>query len=140
MHQLASFRNIIVTICNKLGYCKRWNALTLTFKKEEAFYNELTEKIQLEMSRHNVANLYDMFKIINTTENTLFELLKMQNSTNNKTLQNKDHFQRTDREYKKRKDIETDKFREFHNKNPQNTDECRGYKRKMNTKRIKHIL
>lgn len=53
----AKYKERIEEICLKLGNCKRWNHEIIVHKTEECFYNGLSRRTQLEMSRLNIKSL-----------------------------------------------------------------------------------
>jgi hypothetical protein len=119
---ILEYKDQIEKVCMKLAACKQWNEQTLEFKREEIFYNGLTKRTQLEMSRLNVKNLGEMYQIIHTTECTMIEQM-------NARLDKK-HFNEPNKTEKTYYKNNARKYCTYHHSTSHNTDEC--YSKKKN--------
>ncbi|KAG0435690.1 Transposon Tf2-9 polyprotein, partial [Dictyocoela muelleri] len=72
---IKEYKEEINIICERLQICMQWTDEQRILKSEEAFYNGLSKRTQLEMSRLNVQTISDIYHMINCTEETLMEHL-----------------------------------------------------------------
>lgn len=64
--------------CGKIAICGNWNKQITDSTVNEFFYNNLTKRTQLEMSRLNMKTTGEMYVIIHKTKNTMIEQMKTQ--------------------------------------------------------------
>ncbi|KAG0417846.1 hypothetical protein EQH57_0858, partial [Dictyocoela roeselum] len=81
---IKEYRDKIVDLCTRLAVCLDWGTEIKEHRVVEAFYNGLSKRCQLEMSRLNVKTCQEMYSLINTTEETIIEQIKTVNFNSNK--------------------------------------------------------
>ncbi|KAG0420448.1 Retrovirus-related Pol polyprotein from transposon, partial [Dictyocoela roeselum] len=78
---IKEYKNYIEETCTRLAICVGWTSEQRSLKVEESFFNGLSKRTQLEMSRLNITKISDMYSIINCTEETLLDQVRDTNHT-----------------------------------------------------------
>ncbi|KAG0431176.1 Retrovirus-related Pol polyprotein from transposon gypsy [Dictyocoela muelleri] len=88
---IKAYRRQIEYLSTCLRITQGWNIETVQHKINEAFFNGLSKRCQLEMARLNVRTCTDMYNLINATEETLIEQLRNTQARKSKSRENNKH-------------------------------------------------
>ncbi|KAG0420474.1 Transposon Tf2-6 polyprotein [Dictyocoela roeselum] len=128
---IKEYYNKIEQLCLRLGICLNWTDELRRLKIQEAFFNGLSKRCQLEMARLNIHDCTDIYSIINTTEETMIEQIKsMKTDTRRQPRRNDETGRRHDTNTTPNKNS---KFCEFHKVTTHDTKECRARKKSSET-------
>jgi hypothetical protein len=107
---IQEYHEEIMHTCERLAICKSWDQTTLQNRAEEVFYNGLTKRTQLEMSRLNIQTPSEMFKLILTTEKTMIEQMKNLKFKNRPRKESRNDYRETNK-----REVPTETYCSFHN-------------------------